>query len=373
MRLSQGFLRLTAAAVATWVLTSLTPSGARAGAKVVDQEDFSLELGLRMQPRFLFLQIPSSNGGREWERTFLVRRTRWKANGKMLSAIYNFEWRLDGTGVVSGVATPAPIGGVENAWLQFPLRGPELQVRMGLYDQPFSRDRLTSDSKQLAVDRGAVSNVPAALGMADNAIGFDLRGDLKGGRYSYAVGLFDNRTIRATLQNVPMVVGRVDVNLGSTSNLYRDTQFGDDSWYSVGVNGIYHGALEDTTGADDGLRAAAGIDGVIDIPLGPGRLFAKGEANTIRIEAPRSDVRLDTTLFMAGVGYLFWNQRLQPIVRFDQVRLDDDQGGKVTNITHAGVNFYQKGHNLKFQADVRFESGTGEAVEEGRFQAQIDF
>ncbi len=359
--------------VGVFAFALLCPRVVEAGAKVIDQEDFSLELGLRMQPRLVYLQIPASGGGLEWERTFLVRRTRLKANGKMLSAIYNLEWRLDGTGASSGLVLTTPIAGVENAWIQWPLAGPGLQVRMGLYDQPFSRDRLTSDSKQLAVDRGAVSNVPAALGMADNAIGFDFRGDVQEGRYSYAVGLFDNRTIAAKLQNVPMVVGRFDWNLGSTKNLFRDAQFGDDSWYSVGVNGIYHGALEDTLGADDGLRAAAGIDGIIDIPAGPGRLFAKGELNSIRVEQPRTDKALDTTVWMAGLGYLFWKQRLQPIVRFDQVRLDDDQGGAITDITHVGVNFYQKGHSLKLQADVRLQAGTGEPVDEGRFQAQIDF
>ena len=360
-------------AVGVFAFALLCPRGGHAGVKVVEQPDFSLELGLRMQPRLVFLQIPAAGGGFEMERTFLIRRSRFKANGKMLTASYNFEWRLDATGLSSGIVLTTPIAGVENAWIQLPLRGPEFQVRMGLYDQPFSRDRLTSDSKQLAVDRGAVSNVPAALGMADNAIGFDFRGDVKEGRYSYAVGLFDNRTIPAKLQDMPMVVGRLDWNLGSTKNLFRDAQFGDESWYSLGVNGIYHGALEDTTGADDGVRAAAGIDGIIDIPAGPGRLFVRGELNTIRVERPQSDIALDTTVWMAGAGFLFWKERLQPIVRFDQVQLDDDQGGATQDITLVGVNYYQKGHNLKLQADVRLQGGTGESIDEARLQWQIDF
>lgn len=362
----------------TWMvcltaLLLLGPTRVEGGVKVVDQEDFSLELGLRMQPRLVYVPIPTPGGGSEWERTFLVRRTRFKMNGRMLSAKYGFEWRLDGTGLSSGVVQSTPIAGVENAWIQWPLSGAELQVRAGLYDQPFSRDRLTSDSGQLAVDRGAVSNVPNAFGLVDNAIGFDVRGELHGGRYAYAVGLFDNRTIAAQFQDIPMVVGRVDFNLGSTKDIYRDAHFGGDSWYSLGLNGSYHTSIEDTTGADDGARATAGVDGMLDVPAGPGRLFVRAEANLVKVDAPRAVHSKDTTVWMAGLGYLFLGQRLQPIVRFDQVRLDETQGSGITNITHVGMNFYQKGHSLKLQADVRFQSATGESVDEGRLQAQVDF
>lgn len=351
------------------------PSRALGGAKVYESDDFSVELGLRMQPRMVYsrIPVPGIREGEEWQRDFLIRRARIKVSGKMLSAVYSLEWRLDATGLISGLVLTSPIAGVENAWLQWPLAGPGLEIRAGLYDQPFSRDRLTSDSKQLAVDRSLVSGVPAALGLADNAIGLDLRGKFEGGRYQYAVGVFDNRTIQGPFQDMPMFVGRLDFNFGSSKNVYRDAHFGSDSWYSLGLNGSYQASIQDSTGADDGLNAAVGADGMIDVPAGPGRLLAKAEVNHIHTEAVQGGTKRDTMAWMVGAGYLFLNQRLQPIVRFDQVHPDEAEGKGITAITHLGLNYYQRGHNLKVQADVGFLSSTGEPLDEFRLQTQIDF
>ena len=362
--------RLAAATLTVAVLVQCAAVPAQAGVKVVEKEDFTLELGLRMQPRWEMERVRALSGsGKEWQRDFLVRRTRWKANGRILSAVYSFEWRIDQT----DQAFVNAFGAVENAWLQYPLHGKELQVRAGLYDQPFSRDRLTSDSKQLAVDRGAVSNVPAALGLADNAVGLDLRGDVRGGRYSYAVGLFDNRTILGPFQQVPMVVGRLDFNFGKTNDIYQDAHFGDGSWYCLAVNGSYHGSLRDSSGVDDGSNAVFGVDGLVDVPAGPGRLLAKTEFNNVSVTQATGGNSLDTRAFMLGAGYLFLGERLQPIIRWDHVERDDAAGGGSLDITYVGANFYQKGHSLKVQGDLRFESSTGESLDGGRLQAQVDF
>ena len=61
-------------------------------------------------------------------------------------------------------------------------------------------------------------------------------------------------------------------------------------------------------------------------------------------------------------------------MRFDQVRADPwlPRGGR-RDITFIGANFYQKGHNLKVQGDVRLQAGTEEPVDGARLQAQVDF
>ena len=117
----------------------------------------------------------------------------------------------------------------------------------------------------------------------------------------------------------------------------------------------------------------AGVDGMIDVPAGPSRLLARGEFNTIQLKDPAGGNSVDTRMWMAGLGILLFHQRFQPIVRFDQVLLDDAVGGGSRNITYAGANFYQDGHKLKVQGDIRFEAGTQYAVDGGRLQAQVDF
>lgn len=348
-----------------FALTS--PIAAIAGVKVAEQEDFTLELGMRLQSRMEYEALSGPSGTTDGQRDFMIRRARLKANGRMLTSTYGFEWKIDGTDQTGGT----PSAQVENAWIQCPL-GRGVEVRAGLYDQPFSRDRLTSDSRQLAVDRGAVSGVPDALGLADNATGFHILGKAFKGRAGYAVGLFDNRRVPGRFQDRPMVVGRIDVNLGSTRDVFQDAHFGTDSWYSLGVNGSYQ-TLETPAGTDSTTHSALGVDGMLDIPTGAGRLFVKAEYNTVRVDPSGPGVSNDTRAWMLGAGLLVLQDRLQPFVRFDEVRLDSAVGGGIRDITYVGLNLYRKGHSLKFQGDVRLEANTGESLDGARFQAQIDF
>ena len=348
-------------------VASLVPAAAGGGVKVFDSPDHTLELGLRLQPRMEYERVVTA-GSSDGQRDFLIRRARLKANGRMLTATYAFEWKIDGTDQIGATPTAA----VENAYVQCPL-GHDVELRAGLYDQPFSRDRLTSDSRQLAVDRGEVSNVPDALGLADNVVGFEILGKANGGHALYTVGLFDNRLIAGKLQDVPMVVGRLDLNLGSTKDVFQDAHFGSDSWYSVGLNGSFQGSLQNAAGADDSSNAAAGIDGMIDVPVGVGRLFVKGEMNAIRTEEHGRSDQNNSTVRMLGLGLLVLNQRLQPFVRFDQVRGDTWARGGRKDITFVGANLYRRGHNLKLEGDLRFQAATHDAVDGARLQAQIDF
>ena len=338
-----------------------------AGVKVAEQEDFTLELGMRLQARMAYEAVAGPGGSTDWQRDFMVRRARLKANGKMLTATYGFEWKIDGTDQVG--ATPS--ASVENAWIQYPL-GRGVEVRAGLYDQPYSRDRLTSDSRQLAVDRGNVSGVPDALGLADIAVGFHFLGKAFQGRAGYALGIFDNRFVPGKGQDYPMVVGRVDVNLGSTKDVYQDAHFGTDSWYSFGVNGS-HQKVGTSAGIDSSANSALGADAMVDIPTAVGRVLLRGEYTGIRRDPIGPGTGTGTRTWMVAGGLLVLDQRLQPFVRFDEVRLDPVAGGAKTDVTYAGLNLYRKGHSLKFQGDLRFQANTTESLDGARLQAQLDF
>ena len=344
------------------------------GAKVFETDDFSVEVGMRMQPRMELKWSRPATGNMDFQRDFLIRRSRIKLNGKIQTATYNFEWKTDGTDQGPGVPA-APSTQVENAYIQYPV-GAGAEVRAGLYDQPFSRDRLTSDSKQLAVDRGPVSDVPDALGLADNVVGLQLQGKVRGGRVAYATGLFDNRKIAGRYQDSPMVAGRLDLNFGSTKDIFWDAHFGKDSWYSLGVDGSWQGALENNPAMIS--NSAAGVDGMMDIPAGPGRLLVIAELNGISVERRGAPDALDTTAWMVGAGLLFMNHRVQPIVRFDETRYDpadlaNASKGTRRDVTQVGANFYRKGHTFKIQGDVQFVAGTSQAVDGARLQAQIDY
>ncbi len=343
---------------------------------VFEEEGFTLGLGLRLQPR-MELEREAGSDGAEWRRDFLLRRARLNASGKIQNVGYKMEWKIDGTDQVSSGSQTAlgalPSAQLENGYLQYPL-SKAVEVRVGLYDIPYSRDRLTSDSQQLAVDRGLVSNVPNTFGLVDNGVGLHVIGKAAGGRAEYAVGLFDNRTIPTRLQDVPMLVGRLDLNFGSTKDIFMDAHFGEEKWYSLGVNGSYQGSIEsDTSNANEGSYTAVGADGMMDVPMGSSRFFLRSEVNSISITPPIGGDAITTTTWMAGVGVLLLEQRLQPMLRYDQVRRDEAVGGGTQNVTYVGGTFFQRKHNLKIQADVRFESGTTESLDGGRLQAQVNY
>src|SRR5262249_39292906 len=132
------------------------------------------------------------------------------------------------------------------------------------------------------------------------------------------------------------------------------------------------GGIENAGGLDDGLNGAFGVDGMIDVPASVGRLFARAEANLTTTRPATGGNTLDTRVWMVAGGILIMEQHLQPFVRFDEVGPDDAAGGGVVDVTYLGANFYQRGHSLKIQGDVRLQSG-GESVDGARLQAQIDF
>jgi hypothetical protein len=349
----------------------ILPVSAFAGVKVFDSPDHTLELGLRLQQRLEYeTSTPAPGGQTDGRRDFMVRRARLKANGKMQGVTYGFEWKIDGTDQTGSTPTAA----VENAWMQYPLNGTALELKAGLYDAPFSRDLLTSDSRQLAVDRGEASAVPSALGLADNVVGFEFLGKTKDAKFSYMLGLFDNRFIAAGQQDVPMLAGRLEYNMHTTKDVYQDAHFGTDKWCSIGVDGSYQAGIENpATGLDDSTHSAAGVDGMVDIPFMGNRLFVKGELNAIKVERSVGTTEYNSTVKMLGAGILF-NDKVQPFIRFDQVRSDAlaPRGGR-RDITYVGVNWYERGHSLKIQGDVRMQAGTEDPVDGARLQAQIDF
>jgi len=354
--------------VVVFAAVAMLPATAFGGVKVYEKDDFTLELGMRIQARMEYSRVAATGGGTEWLRDNMIRRARLKANGKVQGCTYGFEWKIDGTDQNGSTPTAA----VENAWIQYPL-GKGISAKAGLYDAPFSRDLLTSDSKQLAVDRGAVSAVPSALGLVDNVVGLNFIGTMKEGHVQYAAGLFDNRVITAKRQDVPMLAGRVDLNFGATKDIYQDAHFGNEKWYCLGLNGSVQSSIDGAVAQDSITTEAAGVDGMLDIPAGRGRLMLRGEMNAMHIESTGGTGDKNSTVRMIGAGYLMMKERVQPFVRFDQIRGDTPIAGTNRDITYAGANFYQKGHGLKIQGDLLFVSGNGESVDGGRLQAQIDF
>lgn len=345
-------------------LLTLAPLPAVAAVKVFESGGKSLELGLRLQPRIEYTHTDS--GGRsEDHRDFYIRRTRLRVQARMDRVSGFLEWRIDGV----DQAGVSPIGAVENMWVQFPI-GAQAQLRAGQYDQPFTRDRMISYARQMATDRGAVSEAPGIMGLTDKATGLELMGRMRQGRAEYRIGVFDNRTIPAARQDLPMLVARLDLHFGETQDVFQDAHFGAGRWTSLAVNGSFQGSIENAAGARDSSNAALGVDGMIDVPLGGARLLVRGELHAIRTRWHAVDRSSHVTLRMIGAALLI-RDRLQPYLRFDQVT--GDPLLRVQDVVLTGATWYLQGQGLKLTAEARLQGGTGAPVDGARLQAQLDF
>lgn len=314
--------------------------------------DLTFKPGLRIQPRYMY---ESGNGNND----IFIRRFRLKGSGSAYDvAKYGVELKIDNDGRFA--ATPS--ARVENAWLDFPVVEDYAYLRAGLYDMPFSRDALTSDSKLLFMDRTLIKEEVTGVGMADNAIGVMLHGRPYCGHMEYAFGIFDNVTFerfgvagtRESDQLMP--AGRLvwaPLDPMPTPDQYADylqSYLGKGERLEIGVNAAHMGDVIDGLAILD--LTAWGVD--LFYNTGP-FTFQTEYDQIIENIGGAADIFADG--WYAQAGYLF--NVCDPSVEF-AVRYEELSPiiGETLQWTRVGFNFYIREHNLKIQTDYNFRSGT---------------
>ncbi len=342
--------------------------------------DLTFKPGLRIQPRYEYEEGNDNND-------FFIRRFRLKGSGSAYGvAKYGVELKIDNDGRFA--ATPS--ARVENAWLDFPLfthTTDDVYLRAGLYDMPFSRDALTSDSKLLFMDRTLIKEEVTGVGMADNGIGVMLHGRPHGGYFEYAFGIFDNVTferfgIAGTRESDQLMpVGRIVWSLLDPMTPpdgyadYQESYIGKGQRLELGANAAHMGEIIDGGAAFD--LTAWGID-----------LFANSGHYTFQTEYDQilenvaGAVDIHSNGWYAQFGYLF--DPCDPCVEF-AVRYQelDPLVGDTLRWTSIGFNFYIREHNLKIQTDYTVRSEVDNPVIPGgislfdedvfEVQLQLDF
>lgn len=315
--------------------------------------------GLRVQTRYRYDQ---SNENHD----IYIARVRLKGGGNAFGiATYYTEVKLDGTGRFGGSTTAQ----IENAWLNFEVN-PELAVRVGFGDIPFSRDALTSDSKLLLVDRSRIKDGLTSVGMADNTIGVMLHGRPSEGRFEYAAGVFDNLAFESSggpEADNPMVAGRVALNLLDPSSAggygdYRGSYVGGGRRLAIGASAAYlSGARDDATELD--------VDGVgADLFFNDGPVSFQAEVGRYARDYGTSD-EVGKGGFVQG-GILV-SPRVELSARFQQFDPNDDVDDDRERWTSVGMNFYIRDHNLKVQTDFTIRKEQGTELDNNFFQIQL--
>ena len=345
-----------------------------------NEGDLTFKPGLRIQPRYEYEDGNDNND-------FFIRRFRLKGSGSAFGiAKYGVELKIDNDGRFA----VTPSARVENAWLDFPLftdYTDDVYLRAGLYDIPFSRDALTSDSKLLFMDRTLIKEEVTGVGMADNIIGLMLHGRPYGGYFEYAFGLFDNVAFErfgaaGTRESDELMPGgRIVFSLLDPMTPpdgyadYQESYIGKGQRLELGANAVHLGDVIDGAAIFD--LTAWGVD-----------LFANSGHYTFQTEydqiieniASGADIHSDG--WYAQFGYLF--DPCDPCVEF-AVRYQelDPLVGDTLRWTSIGFNFYIREHNLKVQTDYTSRSHVDNPVIPGgislfdedvfEVQLQLDF
>jgi phosphate-selective porin len=321
--------------------------------------------GLRIQPRYIYDDLNDNND-------FLIQRFRLKAGGDIFDWItYYTELKIDGTSRF-GVD---PKAAMENAWMDFELADEETYLRFGLYDIPFSRDALTSDSKLLFMDRSLIKDSLTGIGFADNTVGLMLHGRPFDGRYEYAFGIFDNvvfeRIGAAGLSETDhlMPAGRIAVNLLDPATPpggygdYKGSYLGKGQRLAVGANAVNLNEITRDGGATYFDATAWGVDVFYNYL----RFVFQAEYDWFILDGPPDNVRGDG--WYAQAGYMLTNC-WEAAVRHQQLDPDDLVGDDQLRWTSIGLNYYLWDHNVKIQTDYTFKDET-DRVANNVFQVQL--
>jgi Phosphate-selective porin O and P len=353
----------------------IIPDLARGILIATNDGDLTFKPGLRIQPRFIH---DDGNGNND----FFIRRFRLKGSGSAYGiATYGVELREDN----EERFFVQPNARVENAWLDFPTRHESVFLRAGLYDLPFSRDALTSDSKLLFMDRSLIKEQLTLVGMADNTDGVMLHGRPHCGRYEYAFGIFDSDQFErfgplgTRESDHLMPAGRFVWNLADPMTPpggyadYQQSYIGKGHRLEIGTNAAHLSHAID--GLDEFDLTAWGVDCFAN----SGPYTFQAEYDQILEDFP-GDGNVYADGWYAQFGYLFLPYA-ELALRYETL---DPLIGDTLRWTRVGFNFYIREHNLKIQTDYCFRShnelaaplpfGSGQFDEDVfEVQLQLDF
>lgn len=330
--------------------------------------DLTFVPGMRIQPRYNYDANFNDND-------FFINRFRLKGSGSAYGlAKYYVELQLDGT---SRFET-TPVAQDQNAWIDFVFEQDLLYFRVGLFDLPFSRDAMTSDSKLLLMDRSLIRGAMAELGLADDTVGLLFHGRPDDGHFEYAFGLFDDfafekrnalferetdqlmpafRLGAALLDPYPALDGYGD---------YKASYLGQSTRLDLGVNAAHLGEVFNGPVTLD----LTGVGG--DIFAASGHYTFQAEFDFFVENIAHID-DLDGHGWYVQAGYLFdpCDPCLEFAVRYQ--RLNSDLLPDELRWTSVGFNWYIRDHNLKVQTDYTFREGDPLSENVYALQFQLDF
>ena len=335
---------------------------------VSDSKWITFKPGFRLQARYIHDRESGKN-------ELFVARLRLKAKGELFHAVrYHTEFKIDNL----GRSGRNPTAELENAWLEYSVAA-NFAIRAGLYDAPFSRNALTSDSKLLLIDRSLIKDALTSVGFADNTTGLLGHGRPLKGRLEYSLGIFNNEKFRtigapgAHRSDYMMPAGRVVFHFlnpaprGGYAD-YQSSHVGKGKRLSLGANSAYLRKARDTVNEFNLLGWGT------DLFFSTGPFTVEAEYDRLRKELIGGNPDIQVDGWYVQAGYLVW-RRVEFAARHQQLDPNVFVPNNRLRWTSVGSNIYFRGHNVKMQLEYTFRRGPGQVVKTDvlQMQMQVDF
>ncbi|MCB0566928.1 MAG: hypothetical protein KDD01_21385 [Phaeodactylibacter sp.] len=330
--------------------------------------------GVRMQVRYENNQIDKNND-------FYIKRMRFKGKGSIYGiASYNFELKVDGTGQFN----KAPVMQLEHAWFTFPLVENNLTLRVGLEDDVYSRNALTSDSKLLLMDRSQIKEALTRLGITDNTIGALIYGRPMDGRITYSAGVFDNLGFNfannpdaalARKSDGAMWVGRIAYDFFELANPagsyddYRSSYLDGKTRLTLGTNVAHLSQAE----IGDEIFSVSAYGADLFFGVGPMSFEAEYDKYSEKLSS-NGQGTIDGDGWYVQGGVLV-TPKLELALRYQTLDQMSDEhpesiGDKI-DWTSIGANYYFKGHDFKIQAEYTIKNEESISIDNNVFVVQL--
>ncbi|HZX35932.1 MAG TPA: porin [Thermodesulfobacteriota bacterium] len=337
------------------------------GVKIQVTDESDLLIRIRMQPRFDYGDIIKNKAGTSYEKDsdMYMRRVRLEMSGQ---AVKNLKYNLTLDADKWGKAENDDEVSLLYAYLNYTFM-PELSVEFGKNKLPYSRVSLSSSSAQLLIERPVSTEAAKKLFGSDNPYyqtAFKVEGKIAGGVFNYALALADGWSNGETVYTAPskevfkageLIVGRMELSPpGWVEAKKSDAHLGKGKHLTLGVNAAVQNNIEYKENAFDEDRKLAGFD-----------LSAHYEGFSAQFEkigwtVDSSDPAIgkkEPKGWYAQAGYFIAGPDIEPVVRYEAYDQDSNVADKEEKTTTVGLNWYPKGHSLKFginRAHTKYES-----------------
>ncbi|MBI5560135.1 MAG: hypothetical protein HY883_02540 [Deltaproteobacteria bacterium] len=317
-------------------------------------EDTDMTVRLLLQPRLDFGDTIKSKDGKSYESSSdtYLRRMRLEISGSFFTKAIKYNLTLAADNVdKAGVANAITVHYAYVEWDPAAAFG----IRFGKERLPYSRIALTSDTKQLLIERPvSVEDAKKLFGKTDAYYqpAITVKGHVAGGTVAYEAAAADGwqngeavHTGRTVFKANPVVMARLEFSPpGLTENKKSDAPLGVGRHLTLGIDVANQSGIEYKENNFKEKRTLFGAD----LSGHYEGLTGQVEYNGWKVDSGEPAIgKTEPRGWYAQAGWFIKGYNIEPAVRYEVYDQDSNKSGMKEKSTTTGVNWYGKGHSFK--------------------------